>query len=68
MDIETIKIAVVIPCYKVSQSLKSVLNDIGSEVTSIPSLEFSIEFQFNNLTYNKDTVYWRYFCCLNFFV
>ena len=29
------KIAVVIPCFKVSQSLKSVLNDIGSEVTSI---------------------------------
>ena len=35
MNNETLKIAVVIPCYKVSQSLKSVLNDIGSEVTSI---------------------------------
>jgi dolichol-phosphate mannosyltransferase len=35
MNNETIKIAVVIPCYKVSQNLKSVLNDIGSEVTSI---------------------------------
>jgi len=35
MNNETLKIAVVIPCYKVSQSLKSVLKDIGSEVTSI---------------------------------
>jgi glycosyltransferase involved in cell wall biosynthesis len=35
MNDETLKIAVVIPCYKVSKSLKSVLNDIGSEVTSI---------------------------------
>jgi dolichol-phosphate mannosyltransferase len=35
MNNETLKIAVVIPCYKVTQSLKSVLNDIGSEVTSI---------------------------------
>lgn len=35
MDDKILKIAVVIPCFKVSQSLKSVLNDIGSEVTSI---------------------------------
>ena len=35
MNNETLKIAVVIPCYKVSQSLKSLLKDIGSEVTSI---------------------------------
>jgi len=35
MNNETLKIAVVIPCYKVSQSLKTVLKDIGSEVTSI---------------------------------
>ena len=35
MKKKTPKIAVVIPCYKVSQNLKSVLNDIGSEVTFI---------------------------------
>ncbi len=35
MNNETLKIAVVIPCYKVSQTLKSVINDIGTEVTSI---------------------------------
>jgi len=35
MNNETLTVAVVIPCYKVSQSLKSVLNNIGSEVTSI---------------------------------
>jgi len=35
MNNEILKIAVVIPCYKVSQSLKTVLKDIGSEVTSI---------------------------------
>ncbi|MDC0491912.1 glycosyltransferase family 2 protein [Candidatus Pseudothioglobus singularis] len=35
MDDKILKIAVVIPCFKVSQSLKTVLNDIGSEVTSI---------------------------------
>ena len=35
MNNETLKIAVVIPCYKVSQNLKSVINDIGTEVTHI---------------------------------
>jgi dolichol-phosphate mannosyltransferase len=35
MNNESPKVAVVIPCYKVSKNLKSVLNDIGSEVTSI---------------------------------
>ena len=35
MNNETLKVAVVIPCYNVSQTLKSVLDDIGAEVTSI---------------------------------
>jgi len=35
MNYETYKVAVVIPCYKVSLSLKSVLDSIGTEVTSI---------------------------------
>lgn len=35
MNKETLKVAVVIPCYNVRQALKSVLDDIGSEVTSI---------------------------------
>ena len=35
MNYETYKVAVVIPCYKVSNSLKSVIDGIGKEVTSI---------------------------------
>jgi len=35
MNNKTPKVAVVIPCYKVSKNLKSVLNEIGPEVTSI---------------------------------
>ena len=35
MNNEIPKVAVVIPCYKVSKNLKSVLNEIGPEVTSI---------------------------------
>lgn len=35
MNNETHKIAVVIPCYKISRTLKSVIDDIGTEVTSI---------------------------------
>ena len=35
MNNEMPKVAVVIPCYKVSKNLKSVLNEIGSEVTFI---------------------------------
>ena len=35
MNYETYKVAVVIPCYKVSHSLKSVIDGIGTEVTSI---------------------------------
>lgn len=35
MNNQKLNVAVVIPCYKVSQTLKSVINDIGTEVTSI---------------------------------
>ena len=35
MNNEIPKVAVVIPCYKVSKNLKSVLNEIGPEVSSI---------------------------------